>query len=277
MAAVRRVSITGLFIYPVKSCRGIGLREAMLTPRGLEHDREWMVVDYAGRFVTQRQLPRMALIETELAADALHLRAPGRATLTVPLAVRPLERMRVEVWRHGCEAFDESAAAAKWFSALLGGAHRLVRFDPGHRRLSDRGETGGVEAENRFSDGFPLLVISEESLAELNHRIGAPTPLPMDRFRPNIVIAGGHPHLEDRVPRLLGDGIELRLVKPCTRCRITTTDQLTAEVGKEPLRTLATYRHDERLEGVTFGMNAIVTAGAGVRLKVGMKLETPES
>lgn len=277
MSAASSVEITGLNIYPVKSCRGIALREALLTARGLEHDREWMVVDYAGRFVTQRQLPRLALIETELAPDALRLSAPRQKPLRVPLALREMARLRVEVWRHGCEAFDEGVEAAEWFSEFLGGKYRLVRFDPAHRRLSDLTETGGTEAENQFSDGYPLLVLSEESLAELNRRLGGAGPLPMNRFRPNLVIAGGGVHIEDRAARLTGEGIELALVKPCERCRITTTDQLTAEVGKEPLRTLATYRYDERLDGVAFGMNAIVIHGVGGPLAVGMKLRVAPS
>src|ERR1041385_6302750 len=134
MSAATVVHVTGLNVYPIKSCRGIALREATLTPRGLEHDREWMVVDITGRFVTQRQLPSMALIGTELATGALRLRAPGRAPLDIPLKLRTMPRLRVEVWRHGCEAFDEGADAAGWFSTVLGGAFRLVRFDPVHRR-----------------------------------------------------------------------------------------------------------------------------------------------
>ncbi|HEY6169873.1 MAG TPA: MOSC N-terminal beta barrel domain-containing protein [Verrucomicrobiae bacterium] len=276
MSAAQTVHVTGLNVFPVKSCRGIALREALLTARGLEHDREWMIVDAAGRFLTQRQLPRLALIETELTADALRLRAPGQGTLDVPLALRQMPRLRVEVWRHGCEAFDEGTTPAKWFSDFLGGNFRLVRFDPAHRRLSDQDETGGVEAENRFSDGYPLLVLSEESLAELSRRIGGSAPLPMNRFRPNLVITGAGPHSEDRARALIGDGIELRMATPCIRCRITTTDQMTAEVGKEPLRTLATYRRDEQLDGVKFGMNAIVINGAGVRLTVGMDLRVEQ-
>jgi uncharacterized protein YcbX len=270
--AERRVTLTGLFIHPVKSCRGLALEAAALTARGLEHDREWMIVGTDGVFLTQRQLPRLALIETELTADALHLRAPGHGSIAVPLALRTMPRRRVHVWRHDCDALDEGDAAAGWLAGFLGQAMRLVRFDPAHRRLSNAEWTGGLEAENRFSDGYPLLVLSEESLAELNRRIGAPIPLPLDRFRLNLVIRGAGPHAEDFARTLTAHGVELRLVKPCVRCRITATDQRTAEVGKEPLRTLATYRHDEQLGGVTFGMNAIVVAGAGTTLRRGMSL-----
>ena len=261
-------TITGLHIYPVKSCGGISVAAAEISARGLAHDREWMVVDAEGQFLTQRALPRMALVETALTPDTLRLSAPGRSgTLEVSLAERDLPRCRVRVWSDDCEALDEGDAAAEWFSAFLGKPARLVRFDSAHRRLSSREWTRGADAENRFSDAYPLLVISGESLDELNRRLDA--PLPMNRFRPNIVIHGLGPHGEDRLNVLSADGCEIRLVKPCVRCSITTTDQTTAEVGKEPLRTLATYRRDEILKGVTFGMNGIITAGAGTVLAVG--------
>jgi uncharacterized protein YcbX len=253
MPAARQVTLTGLFVYPVKSCRGIALEEAVLTKRGLEHDREWMIVDADGSFLTQRQL-----------------HAPEQGEIELPLTTRALTRRRVRVWRHECEAWDEGDTVADWLTAVLGQLVRLVRFDPAHRRLSNTEWTGALEAENRFSDGYPVLVLSEESLAELNRRIGARVPLPLDRFRANLVIEGAGPHAEDSARTLKSQGVELRPVKPCVRCRITATDQLTAEVGTEPLRTLATYRHDEQLGGVTFGMNAIVAAGAGTTLRRGM-------
>lgn len=263
--------ITALHIYPVKSCRGISLAVAELSGRGLAYDREWMMVDAEGQFLTQRALPRMALIETALTSDALLLSLPEQSeALELPLAERDLPRCRVRVWRDDCDAFDEGSAAAGRLSAFLGIAVRLVRFDPAHRRLSSHQWTHGVEAENRFSDGYPLLVISEESLENLNSRLDV--ALPMNRFRPNIVIRGIGPHGEDEANLLRGDGFEIRLVKPCDRCSITTIEQTTAAVGKEPLRTLATYRRDAVLNGVTFGMNGIVTAHAGTPLAVGLRL-----
>lgn len=261
-------TITGLHIYPVKSCRGISLATAELTARGLAHDREWMVVDADGQFLTQRAQPRMALVETALSADTLRLSVTGQSkALEVSLAERDLPRCRVRVWSDDCDALDEGSAAAEWFSAFLGKPVRLVRFAPAQSRLSNHEWTRGVDAENRFSDAYPLLVISEESLDELNRRLDV--PLPMNRFRPNVVIRGLGPHGEDHLNVLSADGFEIRLVKPCDRCCVTTTDQDTAEVGKEPLRTLATYRRDKTLNGVTFGMNGIVTiARAGTLLTV---------
>ena len=232
-----------------------------------------MVVDDAGVFLTQRALPRLALVEVALTTDSLHLSAQGQATtLEVPLAARDLPRRRVRVWRDECEALGEGPAAAAWLSAWLGQPAHLVRFDPAHRRLSGHEWTSGADAENRFSDGFPLLVSSQESLDELNRRLAV--PVPMDRFRPNLVISGLRAHGEDEIDSLIADGLEIRPVKPCERCRITTTDQRTAEAGVEPLRTLATYRRDESLDGVTFGMNATVTARAGATLEIGGRLLT---
>jgi hypothetical protein len=261
-------TITALHIYPVKSCRGISLAGAELTGRGLAHDREWMLVDAAGQFLTQRALPRMALIETALTSDTLRLTLPGQSeALELPLAERDLPRCRVRVWRDDCDAFDEGAAAAGRLSAFLGKDVRLVRFDSAHKRHSNFQWTRGMVAENRFSDGFPVLVLSEESLEALNHRLDV--PLPMNRFRPNIVMRGLGPHGEDDARVLGGDGFEIHLVKPCVRCSVTATDQMTTAVGKEPLRTLATYRRDEALDGITFGMNGIVIAHAHSMLAVG--------
>lgn len=267
------ITVTGLFTYPVKSCRGIALSAAAVTTRGLPYDREWMVVDENGVFLTQRTLPRMALVSTALIDDSLILSAPGaEAPLMIPLVRNHMATRQVRVWRDDCAALDEGNEAASWFSTLLERPCRLVRFAPMQRRLSAHEWTGGLDAENQFSDGYPILIISEESLEELNRRLDE--PLPMNRFRPNVVLRGLGAHGEDHVRTLTLGGLELRLVKPCDRCRITTTDQHTGEVGKEPLRTLATYRREATLGGVTFGMNAIVTQGFGQELTVGAKLQT---
>lgn len=266
------VTVTALYIYPVKSCRGIAVTEAAVQEQGLQHDREWMAVDENHVFLTQRTEPRMALVETSLTPDHLVLSAPGAPPLQISLSQqdRPPD-LTARVWKDDCAALDEGDAAAAWLSAFLRRPCRLVRFAPGQRRLSSHEWTGGIDAENRFSDGYPVLIISDESLDELNRRLDE--PLPMDRFRPNIVIRGlNRPHGEDAVHTLTQEGLTLQMVKPCDRCRITTTDQQTAETGKEPLRTLAQYRRDARLGGVTFGMNAIITHGTGHLLKVGAEL-----
>jgi hypothetical protein len=265
------VLLAALHLYPVKSCRGIAVAEATATDAGLEYDREWMVVTPEGRFVTQRECPRLATVGVSLDGRALTLAAEGGGSVAVPLDLRgaPVE---VAVWRDRCQAHDQGEDAAHWLSEWLGRPTQLVRFAPAQRRLSDPAWTGGVEAPNRFSDGYPLLALSRASLDDLNARL--PVPLPMDRFRPNLVLDGLPPYGEDELQDLIAGALRLRRVKPCTRCAITTTDQKSGTVdGDEPLRTLKTYRWDPRLRGVTFGQNLIVVAGAGARLRVGMELQ----
>lgn len=258
-------------LYPVKSCRGIAVAEAAVTAAGLEHDREWMVVTPQGRFLTQREEPRLALVATALGPQALTLASGDAGSIPVRLDHRG-ETREVTVWRDRCVGLDQGDEVARWLTELLGRAVRLVRFDAGQRRASDPAWTGGLDAQNRFSDGFALLAISLASLADLNSRLSR--PLPMDRFRPNLVLDGLPPYGEDALGDLLAGGLRLRRVKPCTRCSITTTDQQTGAVdGDEPLATLRAYRWDPALRGVAFGQNLIVVAGAGARLRVGDTLQ----
>jgi uncharacterized protein len=274
--------ISRLFVYPVKSCGGIELTEATLTETGLEFDRAWMVVDENGRFVTQRQYPRMALITPRLRQYDMVLRAPGMLALHVQLDTVE-EPVRVTVWRDDVAAYDMGDVAAQWFSDFLGAKLRLVRFDPEHQRLSSKEWTQGVAAPNQFSDGYAVLVVSQPALDALNNRLherGEP-PVGMERFRPNVVIDSApapaealQPHAEDHLHDLrvvTQQGIAtLRVVKPCARCEIPNIDPQSAESGAEPGATLALYRSDTRLDGaVTFGMNAIVIGGVDHVLQVG--------
>ena len=273
-------SIASLNIYPIKSCRGVAISSATLGCAGLESagvgDREWMVVDAdTGMFLTQRQAPRMALIAPALQPDVLCVAAPGMPDLHVPIDMStPGETdIEVTVWNHVCRAFDAGDAAAGWFSKCLGRRLRLVRFDPAHRRLSNREWTGDVEAPNRFSDGYPILLISRASLADLNDRLveAGREALPMDRFRPNIVVDGVDPYDEDHFDHLHSPGIRLKPVKPCPRCPIPSIDQATAEFGADPLDILAQYRADLRTGGVVFGQNVIVLEGTGATIAVGQQ------
>lgn len=253
--------IASLFIHPVKSCAGLAPRRVRVVETGLEHDREWMVVDGNGRFVTQREEPRLALVRPQLGAGTrtLTLSFPGLEPLRVAVEGqgRPVE---VTCWRSRCAAWDAGEDAASWLSAALGRPLRLVRFDPSRPRLSSRERTGEVAAPNLFSDGYPLLVLSQASLDDLNSRLER--PLGVERFRPNLLIDGVEPYAEDRIREIDAGPVTLRLVKPCTRCVITTTDQSRgARDGEEPLRTLRAYRLDRELRGVVFGMNAIVARG----------------
>jgi len=261
-----KATIAGLFVYPVKSCGGIAMREARLTERGLEGDRHWMVVDAEGRFISQREAPRLALVSVASSTTGLQLRAPGMSALDVPFETRGPSRI-VSVWRDSVAAVDGGDIAAGWLSALIAREARLVRFDAHHRRPCNPAFVGASGAHTAFADAYPLLVIAQASLADLNHRLSS--PLPMNRFRPNVVLSGIEAYDEDHIEEIRAGEVVLKLVKACTRCRVTTTDQETAEVGVEPLQTLSSYRHNSVLDGVTFGMNAIVTNGAGLSLSVG--------
>lgn len=269
------ITLASLHVYPVKSCRGTAVGEALLTATGLEHDREWMIVTPQGRFLTQREEPRLALVVPRVDDAGLTLSAPGAADIGVPQALRGAVT-EVTVWRDRCRAFDQGEAVARWLSGFLGREVRLVRFDRAQQRPSDPLWTGGVEATAMFSDGFALLAISRASLADLNARLS--TPVPMDRFRPNLVLDGLPPYGEDQLGDLVAGAVRLRRVKPCIRCKVTTTDQATAQVdGEEPLRTLKTYRWDAALRGVTFGQNLIVVEGAGATLRAGQELHAGQA
>ncbi|HXD43120.1 MAG TPA: MOSC N-terminal beta barrel domain-containing protein [Ramlibacter sp.] len=267
--------IARLFVYPVKSCAGVEVAEAVLTETGLDLDRAWMVVDDQGEFVTQRELPRMALIRPQLKTYEVVLRAPGM--LALHLAIDAVEQpVQVKLWDQQVKAFDMGGVAAQWLSDFLGRKLRLVRFDPDDRHLSSLEWTGGLEVPNQFSDGFPLLVLGEATLAELNEKLLASGhgAVGIERFRPNIVLAGVEAQDEDHLDVLrIGAGSEevrLRLVKPCPRCPIPNIDPATAQIDPWVSDVLQTYRRNERLRGaVTFGMNAIVLQGVDRSLRVG--------
>jgi uncharacterized protein YcbX len=258
-------AVAALFCYPIKSCRGIALNRARLTERGITRDREWMIVGADGRFLTQRDLPRMALIDARVDDDALLLSAPGMDDICVRLDLEG-PAVPVTIWRDALTARDQGDAAARTLSGWLGRPVRLVRFDPDVRRPCNP-EYAGTGMHHAFADGYPVLVIGQASLDDLNARLTQ--SLPMNRFRPNIVLSGIDAYDEDHISEIAIGTATLRLVKPCARCRITTTDQATGEVGHEPLPTLATYRHDPRVDGVTFGVNATIVSGVGGQIAVG--------
>jgi MOSC domain-containing protein len=244
--------LSGLNIYPIKSARGIALTESEVDEFGLRYDRRWMAVDRDGEFLSQRSHPRLALVAPGIGNGVLRVDAPGMPTLELPLEPSSAVSTRVSVWDDTCAASWVGEKAANWFSEFLAYDCSLVHMDRAVMRPAD---PAFAPAGSRvsFADGFPFLLISEESLADLNRRMAQ--PLPMNRFRPNLVIAGGEPYQEDGWTRIAIGGIGLRVVKPCGRCLVTTTDQNTGERGKEPLRTLATYR--KRDGEVMFGQNVL--------------------
>lgn len=276
-------TITELTLYPIKSCAGVALREAIATPAGLmsEHiyDREWMLVDLQGEFLSQRTHPKMALITPRIKGETLEVRAPGMLRLEIPLGLpdpQEAPTMNVRVWDDTVKAYDCDETTAIWFSNAIGTPCRLVRFHPDAQRFADRQWTGDAEVPALFSDGFPMLVISTASLDDLNAKLSAEgrQHLPMNRFRPNIVIDGIEAFEEDYAESIAAAGVVLKPIKPCARCPIPSVDQATGIAGPDPLDILQTYRVNPKVDGgITFGMNAILLDGAGKTLRVGDSVE----
>ncbi len=267
--------IASLHVYPVKGCRGLALPQADVAVTGLGTanvlDREWMVTDPDGLLVTQREVPELALVDVAISDAALILTAPRAKPLRVPLQAAGAQRRAVTVWHSTVQGIDAGDAAAAWLSAWLRTPVRLHRFDRSGTRACNPDYAGDSGAHTLFADGYPLLIVGSASLADLNARLESRgiAALPMDRFRPNIVLDGLPAYDEDHVDTIAIGGALLKCVKPCVRCQVTTTDQATAHTGLEPLRTLGQYRMNEGLGGVTFGMNAIVVGGAGSTVAVG--------
>jgi len=260
------LTLSEIVIYPVKSLRGVPVAEAVVEPRGLRGDRRWMVVDAADRFVTQRALPRMALIEALLCAGGgLDLAAPGMPSLHASEAAAGRVR-QVTIWRDTVAVYDGGDEAATWLTAFLGRPCRLVHMPESTERTVNPayGQPGDIVS---LADGYPFLLIGQASLDDLNARLAS--PLPMRRFRPNLVIAGAEPFAEDRWTRIRIGDIVFRIVKPCARCTIPTVDPDTGVFGgKEPLRTLATFRKVG--SKVLFGQN-VIAEGVGT-LPVGAQV-----
>lgn len=283
MTEFGNIRVAGLTVYPVKSCGGISLETGVVGRRGFELDRDWLIVDSSGKFITQREIPKMALIDVGIdgldfnagyvsgtpygdtgTEFFLRFSAPSMESLTVSVKAsgnreEPGSTRQVKVWDDFCLAIDQGDDAAQWLSRYLGADVRLVRMDKDHVRpveprskIDDPGEVG-------FADGFPFLLISTESLNELNRRLEQ--PVLMNRFRPNIVIEGCDSFAEDSWKRIKIGEVEFAVDSPCSRCVITTIDQASAKKSVEPLRTLAKFR---QVDGkVMFGQNA-VHLGSGV-------------
>lgn len=241
--------ISGLFVYPVKSCRGIALDEVEVGEQAFVNDRRFMVIQPEGKFITQGLRPVMAQIEASVHGDVVELDAPGRQPIRVEARTTG-ERQAVSLWGTPCEVVDQGDEVAAWLSEILETPARLVAMAAGYERPVHEKLPRAYDGRLIFADAAPILVISEASLDELNDRLD--TPLPMNRFRPNLVVSGCEPYAEDAWDRIRLGGFELARMVPCGRCSVTATDQATGERGEEPLRTLATYRKDETY-GVMFG------------------------
>jgi uncharacterized protein YcbX len=258
-----QLQLSGITVYPVKAAAGVAATTWAVDGFGLRYDRRWVVTDPEGRFLTQRAHPRLALVRPTLGADVLRLEAPGLPPLDVPIELRrSAPSVLVTVWDDVTSGVRAGDDADRWVSRHLGTPSQLVYMPDDVVRPVDS-QYGTSPDRVSFADGFPFLLVSDASLADLNRRLE--TPLPMNRFRPNLTVAGCAPFAEDGWRELSIGALDFRVVKPCARCVVTTTDQDTLARGKEPLRTLATYR---AVDGkVMFGQNAI-HAGTG-ELSVG--------
>lgn len=275
--------LTELTLYPIKSCAGISLLEAVISETGLMcgsiHDREWMLVDEQGQFISQRTNPKMAVVVPVLNDEVMELHASGMSPLKVPLALpdpNTTPIVDVRVWRDTVKAYECGAAASNWLSTVVGTRCRLVRFHPQSVRIANVKWTDGVAAHNLFSDSYPFLVISQGSLDDLNTKLMAAgrDALPMNRFRPNIVI-GDVPAYEEDISRIIRIGnTALKMARPCQRCPVPSIDQVTGIVGSDPRDILKNYHTSESMKGaITFGMHAILKQGAGEVLRVGQHIE----
>lgn len=261
--------VSELNIYPIKSAKGIPLPSAMLEERGLQYDRRWMLVDNNGLFLTQRKIPRMALMDVQVKSDELLVTAPGMSELTIPFEVKKSEPIAVTVWDDTVQAFTISFEIDEWFSRFLDFPCKLVYM----RKESTRPVEQKYAIRNdqvSFADSFPLHLISEASLQDLNSRLEA--PVPMNRFRPNLVIRGCKPYEEDTWRLIQIGSLKFHIVKACPRCTIPTVDQATAMQGKEPIQTLRQYRTANGQ--VLFGQN-LIHEGNGI-LNVGDEVKIIE-
>ena len=271
--------VSGLYVYPVKSMKGIAVDAATLTAKGLEHDRRWMAVRPDGRFLTQRDEPRLALIHTRLDEFGVTLSRDGHGSISIPFASDGGAPLQTRVWQDDCAALDEGDEVSRWLSAALGKAEsvRLVRMAAGFERPQSQPQRFGEDTTTVFADAAPFLVASESSLESLNRELQAQghAPVPMNRFRPNIVVRGLRPFSEHRAAALAGEGWSIALVDHCVRCLVTTVDQETArrDPAREPYQTLRRLNPAPGEKSPpAFAQNAVLGSGAGARIAVGAAL-----
>lgn len=276
-----RLMVTGLYVYPVKSMKGIALDQATLTAKGLLHDRIWMVIGPDGRFVTQRSLPRLALVHTRLEENGLVLSLDGHGSITIPFDSEAGSVVVTRVWGDECQVVEEAEQVSKWLTRAMGSEQilRIVRMAPGFTRPQSQPQRFGRDTTTHFADSAPYLVASESSLAELNRQLRAAghQAVPMNRFRPNIVVDGLEPFAEHRIAGLFGAGWHLQMADPCTRCLVTTIDQQTAQRNPalEPFETLRRINPAPGPKPApAFAQNAALLAGDGQRVSVADDLDT---
>lgn len=261
------ITVSTLTYYPIKACRGFDVESATIERMGLQHDRRMMVVSPEGGHLTQREHPRLALVTPTLEDGMVTLSAPNYDSLQFATQTTGAT-YPVSIWKSkGVQAIDQGDEAAQWFSDWLGTPVRLVHIADGLQRLVDSEYAVNSDDHTGFADGYPILITSDEGLQDLNHRLEK--PVPMNRFRPNIVVSGGPAYVEDTWNRIRVGDVVLAVVKPNARCVVTTIDKNTLEKSKEPLRTLEKYRRHKL--GAIFGQN-VIPLNEG-RIQLGMTVE----
>lgn len=261
------ITLSSLTYYPVKACRGHEVESWNVERMGLERDRRLMIVTPEGEFLTQRQIPKLALVNPVLNDGVLTLSAPSMDSIQI--AVRSSgHSWPVNIWKSkDVQAIDQGEEAVEWLSNFLETSVRLVHIADGYKRIVNQDYAINADDHTGFADGYPILLISEESLQDLNSRLDS--QLPMNRFRPNIVVKGCDPFAEDTWNQIRIGDVKLAIVKPCARCEVTTIDKETLERKKEPLKTLGKYR--KHALGAIFGQN-VIPLNSG-RLRLGMNVE----
>ncbi|MCH5373840.1 MAG: MOSC N-terminal beta barrel domain-containing protein [Planctomycetes bacterium] len=273
-------TIAAIYVYPVKSMRGIALERGRLTEKGLEHDRRWMVVRENGRFVTQRDMPALARVQTALDDAGVTLSAEGHDSIAIPFDSKGGESVLTHVWKDECAALDEGPGVSRWISDALGSDEplRLVRMAPAFRRTLGESDRFGAGTTTHFADSAPYLVANEASLEQINLELQARglDAVPMNRFRPNIVLRGPGPFAEHRLKDLAGDGWHIKLMDACERCLVTTVDQETGQRDPERQPYMA-MREIHPIAGPgtapAFAQNATLAAGNGLTIRVGDSLK----
>jgi len=270
------LKLSGITIYPIKSCAGVSLQSSKVVDTGFAHDREWLLIDENSNFLTQRSNAKMTLIKPVVRADqagvslGVELQALGKVSLYVP-NVNEGEVIKTKVWESECEVVSQGEEASSWLSEFLGQKVFLTRMNPNFKRhIKDKYKQRGDEVTG-FADALPFLLISEKSLEDLNEKLTE--KIPMNRFRPNLVVSGGTAFQEDNWKKIKINNTTIRVVKPCARCEITTTNQETGERKSEPLETLGKYR--SKPKGIMFGQNC-VSVEVGDVLSVGDEVKILE-
>lgn len=291
------MNISEINIYPIKSLKGIPLENSLVEKRGLRYDRRWMLTDRAGMFFTQREVPKMAAVTVKVESGGLKVSAEGFGELSIPHEPDSAERQTVTVWDSLVQGLAYRGAVNEWFSDVLSRDCQLVLMpETSERHVSKQFDTGKDIVS--FADGYPLLVIGESSVEELNRRIletktdegrESFVPYPMNRFRPNLVVKGSEPFAEDAWRTIRVGEAVFRVAKPCARCVMTTVDQDRGEfAGKDPLKTMATFRlakqvfpetyekYGQSATGVLFGEN-LIPENPGVSVRIGDNVEIIET